>query len=79
MDEATTLDSSETTKWTYTTPNVILRAEWNIESMILQYYKELAINFTFLHIKSHQDNHGPVTNLTLESRLNVEADRLDTE
>jgi hypothetical protein len=66
-------------KWSYTTPNVALRAEWNIESVILQYLQELSLSFTFLHFKSHQDDNGPVASLTLESRLNVEADRLATE
>jgi hypothetical protein len=68
----------ETTQWSYMPPNVTLRAEWDIESVILQTYQEPAINFMFLHVKSHQDN-GPVANLSLGTRLNVEADRLATE
>jgi hypothetical protein len=60
-------------------PNVTLQAKWDIESVILQNYKELAINFTFMHIKSHQDDDGPVANLSLETHLNVEADRLTTK
>ena len=63
----------------YTTPNVTLRAEWDIESVILETYKELAINFVFLHIKSHQDDDSVVSSLLLASQLNVEADRLTTD
>jgi hypothetical protein len=69
----------EATKWTYTTPNVTLRPEWDIESVILHNYRELDIPFQFMHVYSHQDDHGPVASLSLESRLNVEADRLATE
>ncbi len=68
----------EAVEWTYTTPNVTLRAEWDIESVILNLYQELEINFTFMHVKSHQDDETTTANLSLESRLNVEADRLAT-
>jgi hypothetical protein len=64
-------------KWTYTTPNVALRAEWDIESVILDLLlKELQMKFTFTHVMSHQDDDTPTANLTLETRLNVEADPL---
>jgi hypothetical protein len=63
----------------YTTPNVTLRAEWDIESVILQTYQELEINFTFMHVKSHQDDNNPVANLFLETRFQEEADQLATE
>ncbi len=43
----------EAVEWTYTTPNVTLRAEWDIESVILKLYQELEIKFTFMHVKSH--------------------------
>ena len=69
---------AEAAEWTYTTPNVTLRAEWDIESVILTIYKELQIPFLFTHVKSHQDDTIPIANLSLESRLNVEADRLAT-
>ena len=68
----------EAVEWTYITPNVTLRAEWDIESVILKLYQELEINFTFMHVKSHQDDETPTANLSLESRLNVETDRLAT-
>jgi hypothetical protein len=55
-----------------------LRAEWDIESVILKLYKELEIKFTFMHVKSHQDDEMPTANLSLESRLNVKADWLAT-
>jgi hypothetical protein len=69
----------EAIQWTYTTPNVTLQAEWDIESIILTTYKELDINFTFMHVKSHQDDDGPLKNLSLETRMNVEANKLATE
>jgi hypothetical protein len=62
----------------YLTQNVTLRAEWDVESVILQKYKELGIQFTFMHVKSHQDDTRDIRNLPLKSRLNVEADRLAT-
>jgi hypothetical protein len=37
------------------------------------------MQFAFVHVMSHQDEGTPVANLPLESRLNVEADRLATE
>jgi hypothetical protein len=69
----------EAVEWNYTTPNVTLRSEWDIESVILDTYKELGLQFTFLHVKSHQDDDGPVSGLSLEAQLNVEADLLATE
>jgi exonuclease III len=69
----------EASQWNYTTPNVTLRAEWDIESVILSTYKELSLNFSFVHVKSHQDDGALVANLSLELRLNVEADCLATE
>jgi hypothetical protein len=64
---------------TYTTPNVTLGAEWDVESVILTIYKELGIQFDFVHVKSHQDDETLVTRLSLDLRLNVEADRLATK
>jgi hypothetical protein len=64
----------------YTTPNVTLWAEWDIESVIVSMYKELDMLFMFMHVKSHQDDVAPTAaSLSLESRLNVEADRLAAE
>jgi hypothetical protein len=60
------------------TPNATLRAEWDVESTIVDSYKQLGIHFTFLHVKSHQDDDGPVAGLTLEAQLNVQADALAT-
>ena len=70
---------SEAVTWKYTTPNVTLRAEWDIESVILQMYKTIGLSFVFMHVKSHQDDAGPVAGLSLEARLNVEADLLASE
>jgi hypothetical protein len=67
------------TTWKYTTPNVTLCAEWDVESAIVDSYTQVGIPFTFLHVKSHQDNDGPVSVLTLEAQLNVQADTLATE
>jgi hypothetical protein len=50
-----------------------LRAEWAIESVILDMLKELKMTFVLLYVKSHQGNDTPTVNLTLETRLNVEA------
>jgi hypothetical protein len=69
----------EAIKWKYTTPNVTLQAEWDIESVILTYYKAVDIKSAFMHVKSHQDDDGPIERLSLETRHNVEADRLATE
>jgi exonuclease III len=70
---------AQAVEWTYTTPNVTLRAEWDVESVILDMYRELGLHFNFKHVKSHQDDDTPSSNLSLECRLNVEADRLATE
>ena len=69
----------QATTWKYMTPNVTLRAERDLESVILDGYTKLGIPFTFLHVKSHQDEDGPVSDLTLEAQLNVQADSLATE
>jgi hypothetical protein len=37
------------------------------------------IRFEYVHLKSHQDDSTPVHGLSLEVRLNIEADRLATE
>jgi hypothetical protein len=46
---------------------------------MLATYRELDMKFIFHHVKSHQDDDTPTDHLTLESRLNLEADRLATE
>jgi hypothetical protein len=66
------------TTWKYMTPNATLHAEWDLESTIVDSYTQLGIPFTFLHVKSHQDDDGPIVGLTLEARLNVQADTLAT-
>jgi hypothetical protein len=69
----------EALAWNYVTPKVTLRAEWDVEMVILMMHKELGLNFLFMHVKSHQDNATPVASLSLESRLNVEVDHFWTE
>jgi hypothetical protein len=64
----------EAVQWNYLTPNVTLRAEWDIESVILSTYRDLAMQFSFLHVYSHQDDDAPAETLPLETRLNIEAD-----
>jgi hypothetical protein len=39
---------------------------------------KLAINFQFLQVKSHQDGEATVAGLSLETQLNIKADRLAT-
>jgi hypothetical protein len=68
----------EASTWGHITPNVTLRAEWDIESVILQVYHELSIPFSFLHVYSHQDDAATVDSLPLAVRLNIEADKLAT-
>ena len=77
-NEGLLLRIAEASEWKYTTPNVTLRAEWDIESVILDLHKQLNMRFAFKHVKSHQDD-NPQATLTLETRLNIEADRLATE
>jgi hypothetical protein len=47
----------------------------HIEFVILETYKALDMKITFVHVKNHQDDDTPTSNLTLESRLKVKADR----
>lgn len=68
----------EASTWGHITPNVTLRAEWDIESVILQLYTELSIKFSFLHVHSHQDDKVSAASLPLEVQLNIEADKLAT-
>jgi hypothetical protein len=57
-----------------------LRAEWDIKSIIfIMTYKELDMEFAFMHVKSHQDNKTAIASLSLKLHLNVEADCLATE
>jgi hypothetical protein len=65
--------------WNYITPNITLRAEWDIESVILMLYKELNIHLIFKHVKIYQDHNAPAEGLSVESCLNIEANRLATE
>jgi hypothetical protein len=65
-------------EWLYYTPNITLRAEWDIESVILAEHRKLGMQFIFQHVKSHQDDEADLESLSLDSRLNVEADKLAT-
>jgi hypothetical protein len=42
-------------------------------------HRELNMTFVYTHVMSHQDDDTETANLSLESRLNVEADCLATE
>jgi hypothetical protein len=70
----------EAVEWNYITPNVTLWAKWDIKLVILQVYHELAMKFTFLNVKSHQDDAASEVSLSLvlDTRLNIEADWLAT-
>jgi hypothetical protein len=61
------------------TPNVTLGAKWELESVILDSYKQLGIPFSFMHVKSHQDNDGRVDSLMLKAQLNVQVVALPME
>jgi hypothetical protein len=69
----------EAVHWSYTTPNVLIRVEWDIKSVILEMYQKLNIKFKFKHVKSHQNDDPPTESWSLETRLNIEADRLAME
>jgi hypothetical protein len=71
--------NSEAVEWTYTTPNVTLHAEWDVESVIFEMHRELNMTFVYTHVMSHQDDDTETANLLLKSCLNVEADRLATK
>jgi hypothetical protein len=47
--------------------------------VIQKIYKKLSWKFELQHVKSHQDDNAPATTLSLETQLNIEADRLATE
>ncbi len=49
----------ESLQWSYTTPNITLRAEWDIKLVILMMHKELNSEISFMHVKSHQDDDAP--------------------
>jgi hypothetical protein len=69
----------KTMAWKYLQPKVTLRAKWDIESLILDFYRQLGWQFQFTHVRSHQDDSIPLCNLPMEAQQNVEADRLATE
>jgi hypothetical protein len=68
----------EASEWEYLTPNVTLRAEWDIESVFLEQHHKMDFQFIFKHVKSQQDDDADLASLTLESQLNVKADKLAT-
>ncbi len=41
--------------WAYLQPNVTLRAEWDIESVIIKPYNAIGWKFSFEHVRSYQD------------------------
>jgi hypothetical protein len=69
----------ESSEWDYATPNVTLRAKWDIEPVILGQLKHMDMKFIYMHVKSHQDDDAEVASLSLETRLNFKADCLATE
>jgi hypothetical protein len=69
----------KTLGWSYLQPNVTLRSEWDIESLIIETYRSLGWHFDFEHVYSHQDKTIAIQALPLQVQLNVEADRLASE
>jgi hypothetical protein len=69
----------KTLGWKYLQPNITLRAEWDIESVILDVHRRIGWKFEFKHVNSHQDDSIPLRDLPLDVQLNVEADRLATD
>ena len=59
-------------------PNETLKASWDIHQAIHRELKQLP-QVTIYHVKSHQDNDTPESQLSVESRLNIEADHLASE
>jgi hypothetical protein len=69
----------KTLKWKNLYPNVTLRSEWDIESVILTTYSQIGWHFQFVHVKSHQDKTTAIRDLPLAVQLNIEADKLATD
>jgi hypothetical protein len=57
-------------------PNLTLRPDWDILLEMQMAVLDLGRPATFSHIKGHQDDHQDYEDLSLEARLNVDADHL---
>jgi hypothetical protein len=65
-NEGLLIKIEEVIEWNYT-PNITLWAEWDNKSFILTMYKELKLQFVFMHVKSHQDDKTPAASLSLKT------------
>jgi hypothetical protein len=57
-------------------PNVTLQPDWDIIREIQLAIRDLRRPSTFAYVKGHQDDHHAYEDLSLEARLNVDADSL---
>jgi hypothetical protein len=55
-------------------PNGTLAADWDVVNEIAETLTKMGIETSFHHVKGHQDDKVAYENLTLEARLNVDAD-----
>ena len=55
-------------------PKGTLAADWDVINEIAETLTKMRIETSFHHVKGHQDNKVGYENLTLEARLNVNAD-----
>jgi hypothetical protein len=60
-------------------PNITLQPDWDILRTIQLATRDLGCPSTFSHVKGHQDDHHAYEDLSLEARLNVDADSLAGE
>jgi hypothetical protein len=57
-------------------PNITLQPDWDLIREIQMAIRALGRSSTSTHVKSHQDDHHDYEYLSLEARLNVDADSL---
>jgi hypothetical protein len=55
-------------------PNLTLTADWDVTNEIVKSLRELPTPPTLAHVKGHQDDHIPYSDLPLDAQLNVDAD-----
>lgn len=57
-------------------PNITLQPDWDLIREIQLSLQQLGRPATFSHVKGHQDDHQEYHELSLEARLNIDADHL---
>ncbi len=55
-------------------PNHTLLSDWDVTHQIADTLRQTAILLTLKHVKGHQDDTTPYRDLSLEAKLNVDAD-----